>query len=59
MYLPVGSINKKFLQVKVRKRRKTRSFTLFSRFFLPSRAACTVISCQNDRVKPHSQKLRR
>ena len=33
MYLPVGGINKKFLQVKVRKRRKTRSFTLFSRFF--------------------------
>ena len=32
--------------------------TFFS-FFLPTRAPCTVISCQNDRVKLHSQKLRR
>ena len=31
----------------------------FFLFFLPTRAPCTVISCQNDRVKLISQKLRR
>ena len=31
----------------------------FLSFFLPTRASCTVILCQHDRVKPHSQKLRR